>query len=220
MTRRLPAAVVHIGDALAVSAGYLHNTVREPLVTCATCSTPVEGYDLCYQCHTHVRSGMPIADRVASMVYAVKSSRPAGNDQAYTAMYGYKGTWPRAAQLDLVRSLVGLAVVGHMTCDLKLSRQPLLRWATVPGTRHRTTAHPLHDLVAERFPLPEYEIPIRSRTGATKNRTLQPEDFRVAGLPRGWAPTSPSSTTRGSPAEVHSPWRSRCTRPAPRRCRS
>jgi predicted molibdopterin-dependent oxidoreductase YjgC len=67
MTRVLPPAVVQIGEAISDNAGYLHNTVREPLVTCEICSTPVEGYQLCYQCRTHVQSGLAIADRVASV---------------------------------------------------------------------------------------------------------------------------------------------------------
>lgn len=181
MTRELPENVVRIGEALATSAGgYLHNTLKLTSVTCAVCATPtVSGYPTCYPCRTHALSGLPITDRVASMVYAVKSSEAGRSDQTYTAMYGYKGAQPRAAQLELVRSLVGLGLVGHLTCDLKLSGQKLMRWATVPGTRHSGTEHPLRHLIAPRFRLPDYEISVRMRAGAVKERSLQPGNFEV-----------------------------------------
>lgn len=37
----------------AHAGGYLRNPVREPRVTCRVCTTPVDGFDLCYPCREH-----------------------------------------------------------------------------------------------------------------------------------------------------------------------
>lgn len=91
MTRQLPDQVAQVGRVLAATAGgYLRNTVRAERLTCAVCSTPVENdYLRCYQCKTHVESGLQIADRVASIVYAMKPSASGRLDQTYTAMFGF-----------------------------------------------------------------------------------------------------------------------------------
>lgn len=182
MTRELPESVVRIGEALATSAGgYLRNTVRQPPITCSVCATPTGGYPRCIPCRTHAESGLPIADRVASMVYAVKPSATGQRDQTYTAMFGYKGARPRPAYVDVVRSLLGLGIVGHLTCDLKLSGQRLVRWAAVPSTQHAKAEHPLHRLIVAMFKSPEFEVPLGTRPGAMKDRRLQPDNFVVAG---------------------------------------
>lgn len=171
MSRALPAKVAEVGSALATSAGgYLHNAVRMPHVTCSVCSTPVDGYEMCFRCREHARSGLPIADRVASVVYAVKRYPNGQRDQVYTAMYGYKAPVPQPGYVKLIRSLLILGLVGHFGCDRKLSGQSEVRWAAVPGTQHAGREHPLHALIAPLFTSPELEVPLRLAPGAEKER--------------------------------------------------
>lgn len=171
MSRALPAKVAEVGAALATSAGgYLHNAVREPYATCGVCSTPVDGYEMCFKCREHARLGLPVADRVASLVYAVKRYSNGQRDQMYTAMYGYKGPVPQPGYVKLIRSLLILGLVGHFDCDRKLSGQPEIRWAAVPGTQHAGREHPLHALIAPLFTSPEFEVPLSLPPGAEKDR--------------------------------------------------
>jgi hypothetical protein len=37
----------------AIGGGYLRNPVRTSHVTCADCTTPVDGYDRCFACKSH-----------------------------------------------------------------------------------------------------------------------------------------------------------------------
>lgn len=180
MTRSLPRAVEQIGRALTINAGgYLRNTFHEPFVTCLTCATPVDGrFEFCYQCNSHVRSGMPVADRVATVVYAVESG-PGHLDQTYLAMFGYKSSRPQEAHIQVVRSLLALAVIGHTDCDLALAQTSgPFRWTTVPSTRNPTREHPLHSMAADMF-APGYEIRVRTRPGFVKARDLSPADYEV-----------------------------------------
>src|SRR5882724_10919667 len=78
---RLTAALV------SRAGGYLRNPVRQERVTCAVCTTPVAGYELCFQCNRH-RAYDGLADAVAFLTYAV-----AGQQSGYV-MRGYKAPSP------------------------------------------------------------------------------------------------------------------------------
>lgn len=180
MSRELPAAAAEVGRALTVSAGgYLRNVIHEPLVTCSVCATPVQGYQRCYPCNSHARSGLAVAGRVASVVYAREPSASGQRDQTYLAMYGYKAPHPQPAHVNVVRSLLALAVLGHTDCDLKLAGGARrFRWTSVPSTRDPVREHPLRALASPLF-RPGYELLVRIRPGAIKARTLQSENFEV-----------------------------------------
>jgi hypothetical protein len=182
MSRQLPGQVAQVGRVLAATAGgYLRNTVREEGVTCTVCSRPVEnGYQRCYQCKTHVESGVRIADRVASVVYAAKPSASGKLDQTYTAMFGYKADRPRDAHTQVVGSLLALGLAGHLECDVKLSGATNFRWATVPSTQRTGREHPLRELVAKLFRDSGLELVVTTAQGATKSRSLHPESFLVS----------------------------------------
>jgi len=58
-------------DALSPAWGWLRgNVVREPIVTCRVCATPVDGFDRCWRClrRKGIRSS---ADVVAPLIYAI-----------------------------------------------------------------------------------------------------------------------------------------------------
>lgn len=174
MTREIPSAAARIGHALISSAGgYLRNTIREKQVTCSVCCAPVEGYERCSSCNTHAQAGAAVADRVAPLVYAQKGA------QTYRAMYGYKAPQPQGIHVDVVNSLLAMAVSGHMDCDLKLApSQATLRWTTVPSSRSRTGEHPLHVLVNRLF-VPGYELPVSRVEDAPKGKSVCPQNYEV-----------------------------------------
>jgi hypothetical protein len=171
----LTPAIAGVGAELKrIAGGYLRNTVQVPSATCSVCAGPAPGYTYCYKCLRHSQSGYPIADRVATFVYAVKD--PAGTeDQTYRAMRGYKAPKPQPAHLDLVESLVVLAIIGHLRCLKTLTGGKSLRWATVSGTHH-TGEHPFHRLIAAH--LPPGEVPLTLQPDRP-HRRLDPQRYEL-----------------------------------------
>lgn len=180
MTRDLPPAAIQVGMALTASAGgYLRTTVTEPWVTCSVCRAPARGYVRCAQCNIHVQSGAAVADRVATVVYAQKQAASGQTDQTYRAMYGYKAARPQRIHLQVVYSLLALAIRGHTRCDLMLAVDPdIMRWSTVPSTRNRPQEHPLHVPLSNLF-APGDELPVHTIQGATKDRAIRPQNYEV-----------------------------------------
>ena len=93
-------AVARLTAALVSRAGgYLRNPVRQERVTCAVCTTPVAGYELCFQCNRH-RAYDGLADAVAFLTYAV-----AGQQSGYV-MRGYKAQRPVNEHVAIVVMLI------------------------------------------------------------------------------------------------------------------
>ena len=158
---------------------YLRN-VRPPLgarqphgtALCTLCGTPTSGHALCYPCRAQDEQasqvGLPLADRVGFVTYAVEGVFPVGvgaapseahraaGRQAYAILKGYK-TARRGRDVGSgspywlpMAALVRWALLRHGPCAHVLSGMdaPLL-WATVPSSRSsRAGEHPLHALVS------------------------------------------------------------------------
>jgi hypothetical protein len=60
----------------AVPLGSLRNVVRELNRTCRMCTTPVDGYELCWRCRDHQRTS-GLADLVAPLAYAIDGTKSA-----------------------------------------------------------------------------------------------------------------------------------------------
>lgn len=131
---RLRLAVVALGG------GYLRNPVRQDRVTCATCVTPVDGFDRCFTCNSH-RTHSGLGDAVAFLTYAV-----AGKESGYV-MRGYKARPPVAEHRMMVGLLLILALHEHTQCIATLLRHPVSHWAIVPSLPTRSAEHPLRSLV-------------------------------------------------------------------------
>ncbi len=115
------------------------------------------------------------------VVYAQKSTPSRPHDQTYLAMYGYKAPRPQPTHVNVVKSLLALAIIGHTDCDLKLaSNARVFQWTTVPSTRDPVREHPLHALVHPLF-APGYELPVRGVQGATKDRAIRPQNYEALG---------------------------------------
>lgn len=171
MTRQLPPGVQEIGRALKADAGtYLHSTVRESGVTCSVCSAPVDGYARCIPCNGHAGSGLTLADRVGSLIYAVEP-----DSQAYRVVRNYKAALSGASLRDTMRALLALGLRGHFSCAAKLSGLATHGWAVVPSTRARTA---LHDLVVGLSQRGDAEVPVRF-VGMAGSRELRPAEWQI-----------------------------------------
>lgn len=180
MTRALPPRVQRVADLVVEQAsGYLHNTIREPGVTCSVCAAPVgEGYEKCYQCSGHARSGHPCADRVGSLVYAVEY-----DSQAYKLVKNYKADSPGPSMPDMMSSLLAIGLQGHGACDAKLAGNPDdIGWSVVPSTRHRDRPQPLRLLLLA-LARPGHEIELAPSPNVVEVRELHPENFVVVTRP-------------------------------------
>ncbi len=159
MTRRFPDGIEDVGDYLVTEAGsYLRNVIREPSITCEVCATPVGGYERCGPCNTHAGQGLALADRVGSLIYAVKYET-----QAYKIVHGYKNDRPGPGNEDTMRALLALGLRGHVECAMTLSGHSDVRWSVVPSTRKTTK---LVELVRELARRPVDEIVAESSDDA------------------------------------------------------
>ena len=152
--------------------GFLRNTLRPSSLACEVCDAPVRDYPTCFKCGHVYQNTSLAADRVASMIYAVR-----GRQSGYV-MRGYKGS-PRVAEhLQIVGSLLWVGL-SHRTCVSTLAGTPVTHWASVPSLPAKQQEHVLHRLI-ERNPYLEIpEIALAAATEITDARGFRPENFTV-----------------------------------------
>lgn len=128
----------------AIAGGYLRNPVREKLVTCADCLTPVNGgFERCFACNAH-RKRVGLADRTAFLSYAI-----AGRESGHV-MRGYKAQPPVAEHRLVVGLLLLLALQDHTKCASAIAGRRVTHWAIVPSLPAKPSEHPLRGLVVQR----------------------------------------------------------------------
>lgn len=154
------------------AGGYLRNPIRLSNVTCAVCTTPCPGYTLCAPCHRHRGLGLPLADAVAPLTYAV-----AGRQSGYV-MRGYKAQSPVQEHQQVVLLLCFLAFSTHIACASAVVGAPVTHWATVPSLPARPGEHPLHRLVSG-F-LPANEVTLTAAPQVSNPRDVDQNHFSVA----------------------------------------
>jgi hypothetical protein len=178
-----PEVVARLSAALVARAGgYLRNTVRQELVTCAVCATPVAGFRLCYQCQRR-RGRAGLADATGFLSYAV-----AGRQAGYV-MQGYKARPPVPEHRTIVALLVLLGLARHAGCAAQAGQAggsgpggvPVTHWATVPSLPAVPGEHPLHAIVSRLAP--GREAVLAAADEAEYPRDLDPGHFRAAALP-------------------------------------
>jgi predicted amidophosphoribosyltransferase len=171
-------AVARLSAALVERAGgYLRNPVRQDHVTCAVCTTPVAGFERCFQCNRQ-RAYTGLADATAFLTYAV-----AGQQSGYV-MRGYKARWPVDEHVTIVALLILLALSMHSRCPGVLAGAPVTHWATVPSLPARPGEHPLHRLVSSSAP--GGEVRLVAAASARRPRDIDPGHFSTDDrLPRG-----------------------------------
>lgn len=177
MTRRELSERVASVAAILVSraGGYLHNTIREPRVTCDVCALPVEGYLRCPQCNNLRAEEGSIADRVGAMVYAEEYG-----SQAYKLMRAYKTDAPTEEQQGTIAGLLAVGLAGHGRCVWELAGQRAMYWCTVPSLSRGDREHPLHHLVAGLPHRAGSEILVRSADEVVSPRSFRPANFLIS----------------------------------------
>ena len=183
-----PEAVARLSAALVARAGgYLRNTVRQELITCAVCATPVTGFRLCYQCQRR-RGRAGLADATGFLAYAV-----AGHQSGYV-MQGYKARPPVPEHRTIVALLVLLGMARHAGCAEyaggsggpggQVTPRPVTHWTTVPSLPAQPGEHPLHAIVSRLAP--GREAVLAAAEDVDYARDLDPRHFRAAvPLPAG-----------------------------------
>jgi hypothetical protein len=164
--RSFSVGVEKVGEALHKQAGsYLQSTVRRASVTCSVCSTPTGGLSsVCTQCLAHRRLGIPLADRVASLVYAPYRT------QTYQLVSQYKTDRPGPAITSTMTALLAVGLRGHYGCAVRLANCGADYWGVVPSTRGRST---LSDIVGSLAKSTAHRVSIEYR-GPAGHRSLDP----------------------------------------------
>jgi predicted amidophosphoribosyltransferase len=173
MSHTLPPNVLAVADELERSAGgYLQSTIREPGVTCEVCGTPIEApWRYCFHCNAHKNSGLLLADRVGSLIYAVKQT------QSYLMVYNYKTLVAGPSLERQVTALLALGLRGHTRCAEELAGAHNTAWAVVPSTRGRSK---LHNLVSRLANRKAQELQVAYVGHGSQGRSLQPELWKVS----------------------------------------
>jgi hypothetical protein len=183
-----PEAIDRLSAALVARAGgYLRNTVRRELITCAVCATPVTGFRLCYQCQRR-RGRAGLADATGFLTYAV-----AGRQSGYV-MQGYKARPPVAEHRTIVSLLVLLGLARHAGCAEyaggsgdqggRVTPGPVTHWTAVPSLPAQPGEHPLHAIVSRLAP--GREAVLAAAEDVEYARDLDPRHFHAdAPLPAG-----------------------------------
>jgi hypothetical protein len=155
------------------AGGYLRNTVRRELVTCAVCAQPSAGNLLCSACTaTSARTPHAVADATGFLVYAVP-----GRQSGYV-MRGYKASQPVGEHRTIVALLAVLGLAEHGHCPGRLLAAPVTHWAVVPSLPARSGDHPRRPIV--RTSAPGTELPLSAAACALTPRSVDPRHFTIS----------------------------------------
>ncbi|MEB3065505.1 MULTISPECIES: amidophosphoribosyltransferase [Mycolicibacter] len=169
---------------VVAAGGYLHNIIREPQVTCATCATPVDGYTHCIKCQQDA-STPGLADLVVPLTYVLARS------QSGLMMRQYKddpAPQVRSAQAQVISRLLYLGIVRHQRCVETVIGQPVNRRLAIPGSPNRIGTHPFITMATamnavEASPqlVPRTDIPISDRDVTPARFAVSPPSTRFDG---------------------------------------
>lgn len=133
-------------ELLSLVASVMRNPIREPGVTCAVCTTPVDGWNLCNICRQHMaqhprlEGGPRLADQVVPLTYAIKGT------QAYKDAFGYKEIGGHRAAWQRFAVTTALFTVEHSLCIDAAALDRASVFLTVPSLSGRSGSHPLDQL--------------------------------------------------------------------------
>lgn len=162
-------------DRLSQLRPIFWNPVRSGL-TCTVCTAPVDGWQRCYQCGQHSRSGYPLANIVAPITYAIDDG------QVMRYLYDYKNPLKQSAQQAQTMLTFALfeSLSRHLRCFRNLSAAPLAV-ASVPSSSGRQGDHPVREMLRMFSSVPEIDVQYSGPTGLDRaaRRILDPERFEV-----------------------------------------
>lgn len=139
---------------------------------CATCFRRTDGYLRCLQCNSHFREfGAELADDVVIISMAGRGGQLA----RVLAKYKY-GERPemRKQFTDELAYVLATFLAKHRRC---LGEFDIV--TVVPGTRQRTTTHPLIDILSRRLNITRHQFAEVLTTSSSNSRQLRPDEYTV-----------------------------------------
>jgi hypothetical protein len=163
------------------AAGYLRNPLRANGITCAICTTPVDGHRLCWPCAQ--TDNLPgTADLVVPLSYAI------GGTQSGMLLRHYKDDpipAVRARHTTVLRRLLYLALTGHERCLGAAVGTPVSRRIVVPSLRGRAGPHPLSVLAEQMHATTPGAPALQPAAAGTAPRRVSAEHFTLTGAVTG-----------------------------------
>lgn len=162
-------------DIVAQAGGYLRPTLRRAGVTCSVCTAPLDSSGpRCTRCRGHHdRWAGRLTDRCGFVTYAVRSA------QSGRLMRNYKASPPVLEAVEVVQSLLAVALQAHGDCPRALSGRAVTHWCTVPSAHRgpRTTPHPLRTLVGGVARRPGLDMTAADLAEGQRGREVVPQRF-------------------------------------------
>jgi hypothetical protein len=121
------------------AGGYLRNPIRETGVTCAVCTTPVEGFDRCFVCQSAYGATSGLADLVMPLTYGIAGAQSGFLLRAYKDNPDAR---VRQQQGLVINWLLYLAILVHEGCIGRRVGLAVARRLAVPSVRGRVGVHP------------------------------------------------------------------------------
>lgn len=155
------------------------NAVREQRWTCRVCTTPVDGYPLCWRCRAHRRIA-GLADLVAPLCYAVNGSDSAAVVRNFKN-HPVRDERQRCAAV--ITELLGLATSLHTPCLGTVVGQSVSAAVVIPSLTSRPGTHPLA-AIAESLGLLR-DVRLIPTLDARCDRVVDAQKFAVDGAVTG-----------------------------------
>jgi hypothetical protein len=156
------------------AGGYLRNVIRQPLVTCSVCGTPVDGWQRCWRCNQDAAT-LGVADIVAPLTYGIERT------QSGILLRHYKDDLSVAARQQHARTIFRLLYLGimlHEKCIATTVGQPVTSRVTVPSLQGRSGVHPLTALARSMKAVNE-SLELAPAPGATNSRIVSASQLQV-----------------------------------------
>jgi hypothetical protein len=157
------------------AGGYLRNVIREPLITCSVCGTPVDGYERCFRCHQH-HTMVGVADVVAPLTYAIERT------QSGIVVRHYKddvSVEARAQHSPVIRRLLYLAIMKHQRCiEKRVGARASMR-VTVPSLNRRPGIHPFTAIARAMKAVDDERLALVPAPGAVSDRIVSASQFEI-----------------------------------------
>lgn len=174
MTNRIDPVAANEQLLVRYAGGYLRNVIREPLVTCGVCGTPVDGYEHCFRCN-QVASTFRIADLVAPLVYGVERA------QSGILLRHYKddvSAYARQQHGRVIFRLLYLGLVLHQRCIERRIGQAVTSRVAVPSLKGRTGVHPFA-AIARAMQAVDDSLALVPSAAATNSRIVSGGQFDI-----------------------------------------
>jgi hypothetical protein len=156
------------------AGGYLRNVIREPLVTCSVCGTPVDGYQRCFRCDQHTITGL--ADVVVPLTYAIVRT------QSAILLRHYKddvSAGARAQHSRLIHRLLYVAIMKHQRCIEQRVGTSVTSRVAVPSLNRRPGVHPFTAIAQAMNAVDDTRLALVPAPNAIQGRVVSASRFQV-----------------------------------------